>query len=94
MWKSPPDAGKTPDLSPVHRGEMGWCSTGLWHHSGMENLQGSIALDEIHLQGNGVPFSAIGSNCSPGAEGCLVPLSALARLQKSDGAFEEGSSFN
>lgn len=76
---------------------MGWCSTGLWHHSGMENLQGSIALDEIHLQENGVPFFGIGNstcNCSPGAEGCLVPLSALARLQKSDGAFEEGSWFN
>lgn len=30
-----------------------------WHHSGMENLQGSIALGEIHLQENGVPFSGI-----------------------------------
>lgn len=62
---------------------MGWCSTAVWPPSGMETLQGSIALDEIHLQENGVPFSGIGNStckCSPEAEGCLVPLSALARL--------------
>lgn len=70
----------------------------------MGNPQGYTALDELHLQENGVALCGLGkvmcwkgdvlAQPRGGGGSSLLLLSAVTWLQKSDGALEDESSFN